>query len=561
MGVFIYSHMYHLLGFIFLAYSFLQSFNLPPWPSAHSEFFAFTAIFFLIWNSAYNKKKYLININIPSALLFFLTVITALQFAFHKIIFFGDAAIIIYYFIICIAVIIITQWQEDDAKWLQYLAWTLLISAIISALIALIQSLWVWTDLNWITRYSGFRRSGAHLGQPNHLGTLLIMGSASLIYLNQRRHIRCTATIFINLVLIVGMGVTESRTGLISGSLLSLWFFTKREVFQHAPRWPWIAAFTLLLIATMLSWPSFISHVHEGGPLQESVLINTTSSMRVQGWLQIWEAAMINPWLGWGLHGTSQALNAVLHLHKESLPFTYAHNIFLDLVIGMGLPIAIIFTCIAGIWLVKQIKNSKSLETWYSIALILPFGVHSLLEFPFSYAYFLAPVMIAIGILEKNNSPIASINISKKIFLFLFIFLFSIFTKIAIEYIQIEDEFRIARFERIHITSTQKIHETQNIELLTQLNAMLIAFKTEPTPRMPQEKLENLRITALRFPWMPIQKTYIISLALNNDFTEATRQINVFRAMHGEKSYNDLKKYWKEITKKKYAQLNDFPFP
>ncbi len=46
-----------------------------------------------------------------------------------------------------------------------------------------------------------------------------------------------------------------------------------------------------------------------------------------------------------------------------------------------------------------------SLSPRYCLALTLPVAVHSMLEVPFAYAYFLVPVMFAVGALEGALCP------------------------------------------------------------------------------------------------------------------------------------------------------------
>ncbi|WP_413857737.1 Wzy polymerase domain-containing protein [Candidatus Aalborgicola defluviihabitans] len=40
--------------------------------------------------------------------------------------------------------------------------------------------------------------------------------------------------------------------------------------------------------------------------------------------------------------------------------------------------------------------------SWYCLAVVVPVAVHSMVEFPFAYAYFLVPVMFALGALDGH---------------------------------------------------------------------------------------------------------------------------------------------------------------
>lgn len=550
----------YIPGLILLLCSFLQSFNNPPWIAAHSEFFSFLAILFWTWGILRYNTTVQIHLSTPIIALLCLSFLIAVQYIIGQIIFGGDAIVLLIYVYLCINTLIIAQWHNNIA-WPTVLASTLLITALASAIIALIQSMGVWTESDWIARYAGFRRPGANLGQPNHLGTLLVMGAASLIYLSQRLRISRFVAALFSLLLIVGMSITESRTGLLSSLTLCLWWLIRGQIFTRAPRWPWVAASVLTLIVMMWGWPPFITLIQEAGPLQERVTINTTSSMRLEAWQQLWEAVWIKPWLGWGLRGVSTALNTVLDHYPESLPLTYAHNIVIDMAIGMGLPLTVLAIYATGVWIRRRVKNAKTVDSWYAVGLLIPFGIHSLLEYPFAYAYFLVPAMLAIGMLEQDTLSSVRIIISRKIILGFLIFLGALFTLIGVEYIDIEEEFRIARFEILNIGQTPADYAHPNTLLLTQLKAMVAATRSIPRPHMQPEEIELLRTASLRFPWVSLQNTYTLSLALNGNPEEAIRQLKVMRAMHGEKMYARINANWKELVRTKYPQLSSLALP
>lgn len=542
-------------------YGFLQSFNTLPWKSAHSEFFAFLAVLTWVWSIAHRNTAVQICLNTSVVALLCLSLLIGIQYATGKIEFGGDATVLLIYIFLCISTLLIAQWHGDDAAWPTALAFALFLTALVSALIALIQALGVWTDSGWIVRHPGFRRPGANIGQPNHLATLFVMGAASFIYLDQRLDISRTVTVLVSLLLLVGMGITESRTGLLSGLTLFIWWFARRQVLVRALHWPWVAVCALALIAIMWVWPPLISHIHEAGPLPEGVTINTAAGIRLEVWKQLWDAAWIKPWLGWGLRGVSTALNAVQHNYAQSSPFTYAHNIILDMMIGMGIPLAVLVVCAAGVWMWQRVKNIETMRSWYAVGLLIPFSIHSLFEYPFAYAYFLVPAMLAVGMLEQTcERSVKTITYSKIIFGMLSLF-GSILIWLSVDYFNIEEDFRIARFESINLGQTPAGYEPPNILLLTQLKAMVAATRTVPSPNMPAEEIDQLRAATLRFPWVPVQNTYALSLALNGNPQEAIRQLKVLRATHGEKLYKGIKTTWTELAQTKYPQLKALALP
>jgi hypothetical protein len=70
--------------------------------------------------------------------------------------------------------------------------------------------------------------------------------------------------------------------------------------------------------------------------------------------------------------------------------------------------------------------------------------------------------------------------------------------------------------------------------MLTQLGALLEGIRLPLTSDMPASDLELLRAVALTNPLPTVKYRYAMALALNERPADATRQIQVLRAQHGE---------------------------
>jgi O-antigen ligase len=557
--------MRYALGLLLCSY--LLSFHALPWASAHSEALAFLAVVVWCW-SAVGRNAGKLRLNIPIKALLALELLIALQYASGDIVFGGDALMLLIYTHLCITVLLVAQVGAGNALWPRSLAFALLAAALASALIALTQALWVWSDSDWIFPHSGFRRPGANMAQPNNLGTLLVMGAASLIYLGQRLNISRVTAVILSMVLLLGIGIIESRTCLLSALGLCLWWIVRSRSNGDASRWPWVLGAVLTLITLVVVWPPFISHIHEPGmapslslSLSQGATINVTAGSRIVVWPQLWQAAWLNPWLGWGLGNVSAAHNAVLHSYPVAEPFTYAHNIVLDMAIGLGLPLTGLALWAGGIWAWRRVRSVESSESWYAVALLIPFAMHSLLEYPFAYAYFLIPAMLAIALLEQHNTIHAGAVISRKVFVASLIAFSGLLGLVAVEYLKIEEDFRVARFEALKVGQTPTGYERPQIILLTQLKALVMATRMEAHPDMSTEGIALLRSVALRFPFVSTLNHYALSLALNGNPQEAVRQLKVMRALYGEEQYAKIRGGWIDLAKAKYPQLKVIEIP
>lgn len=564
-----------LFAVVGLLGSWLVSLHLPPWVSWHNELLGFGSAVCLCAAllKQYTEQRFS-SIASPYLALVVAAVggVLLAQFFTGRISFSGDALVVFFYLNLCLCMVVVgfnlaktkamsvgqlASWTVSDG-----FAAVLLLGAMLSTVIALAQVFDVWEQSALIARMPGLRRPGANLGQPNQLATLLVMGMASIGYLYEARKASAAIATFLLAILTIGVAVTESRTGLLSCVLLAVWLLAWRKK-AGLKTLPWVVlSGCAALFALLWLWPHFFAYVQAGGlPEGDVVQLNTRAGSRLIVWPQLMEAVLQKPWFGWGLLGVSEAHNAVLHHYATAEPFSYAHNIILDMAVGMGLPLTLLLVTVTAVWLWRRVRATKSLLPWYCLAVLLPFGVHSMLEFPFAYAYFLVPVMFAVGVLETTLAPRSVVRVGWWPAAVGFGVVTALMAWSVVEYIAIEEDFRVVRFEALHVGQTPSDYERPRIYLLTQLDALLEAGRIVPVPGMVPERIELSRKVAMRYPWTATQNRYALSLALNGNSQEALRQLKVMRAMHGEKTYEGIKANWTELANTKYPQLKALALP
>lgn len=548
------------IGLLFLAW--VQPLHIPPWVSWHSEVLVFLAVVLLSLNvlrqvSTEGRPVVIV----PRAILWVLVLVALIlvQLGTGQIAFFGDGFILLLYCFLCIAALTIGM----NSVSLNGLAIGLLLGAVCSVLIALTQAFDVWESVTWIVRPLGVRRPGANLSQPNQLATLILMGVASLVYLFESRYLSRKLAGVVMILLLMGLAITESRSGVVSFVLMGIWVFVFKRPLIFRTNSLAVLASILGLFALMWVWPPLVSVMQDGGWTEGAAAqhVNVSVGSRMVVWPQIMEAVMQRPWFGWGLREVSEAHNAVLHGYSAGEPFTYAHNIVLDMAVGVGLPMTLLLTVVVLVWTVRRAFAIKSLVPWYCIALLLPFTVHSMLEFPFAYAYFLLPVMIVVGVLERVTSTGPVFRIPRWAAASVLASASLVMAWSAWEYVQAEEDFRVVRFEVRNLGKTPSDYERPHVVLLTQLDALLEVLRIVPQPNMSPDRIELSRKVAMRFPWAATQNRYALALALNGSSGEARRQLQVMRAMHGEGILRGMMDHWRTLADTKYPQLQEFVTP
>lgn len=547
----------YLASFFIFILTWLQPLHVLPWVSWHSEVIAFASLYTMSGCALYSRLQCTAKVEMPNVgwLALALFAIVVLQTLAGSIEFTGTAVVYAFYIFATLFALMLGFGSAGANKNLEYLATGMAAVGLANVGIALAQATGIDVS-SAIVNPMGSRRPGGNLGQPNQLATLLLMSFVSIGYLKKINGISASFYYFLSVVLALGIAISESRTGFLSFIVVLIWQLRK---VQNELRFHEILSSILLCSTFFLFWWSWPS-LHDiywvlGEGSVPSTRLSEGVGIRFQVWQQLLDAASQRPWFGWGLGNVAEAHNAVLHRYSQGAPFSYAHNLFIDLVVGIGFLLSISFVGLAVTWVFQVARRRPTTQTWYAIGALIPVGIHSMLEFPFAYAYFLFPAAFFIGVIERDRSPNAVCHIPMVVAggLFAAIVFGALWT--VVEYIEIEEDFRVARFEALHVGQTPDEYRPPNILLLTQLSSLLQATRTNPMPGMSVTQLESLRKATMYYPWTAIQNRYALALALNGNVPEAQRQLNVMRVMHGDMVYEAIRQNWRERAASTDPQL------
>jgi len=527
--------------------SWLSATHVQPWLSWHAEGAVFLAA--LLANGVGVRRAGLgggVALPLPAMPLLVLLFVAMLQWWGGQIPFGGDAFVLGLYLVLSVGCLCLgyaagrgggTAHRPWDP--LPALALGLLLVGLASVFIAFSQVLELWESSGWIMRMHDLRRPGANLVQSNHLATLLVMAMACTAFLHQQSLLGRVSTMMSLLMLGAGLALTESRTGLLSMGVLLLWWLWKQpQVAPGAGRSGAVLS-AVMVVGMFLAWPYLYEALQSGaGAKMETRLVE--GSLRFQVWPQLIEAMFQKPWGGWGILQVPVAHNAVAHAYPVSEAYTYSHNLVLDLAIWVGLPLALLTLLGALIWAGARVRATQTLLPWFGFALALPVGIHSMLEYPHAYAYFLAPLMLALGLIEGALGVPPWRMVGRR-WAALGLVVWAVLLLGAVrDYVLVEEDFRAARFQMMGVGQTPADYKRPNIHLLTQLGALTDSAWLEIRPGMNAEELSLLRAVALRHPWTATQYRYALALALNGQPQESQRQLEVIRAQRGDTAYRKL---------------------
>lgn len=295
-----------------------------------------------------------------------------------------------------------------------------LVAGVVSVALALIQVFTPdWADGDWIARPSTPGRAGGNLRQPNHLSSLLLWGMVALLWLHEtlaeRRPtpaIKQTRVItaLLMALLLFGDVLTVSRTGTVCVVLLALWGVVDKRLSRFSRVLLWLAPlFYVLCWLGMNEWAQAGSQAFAGGTqLQKSDL----SSSRFGIWANTLELIRQNPWFGVGWGEFNLAWTLTPFPGRPVAFFDHTHNLPLQFLVELGIPLGTLVLALLAWALWKafsaclKASPSDSLTVRTAFIIVLMMVVHSMLEYPLWYAYFLLPTAFAFGICLGHSGPV-----------------------------------------------------------------------------------------------------------------------------------------------------------
>lgn len=552
-----------ILGMLLLSTSWLVPNHYRPWPSFHSELMAFIAVTLLLISCLLNTSTKAMPWPKVAFFLLCVAVIPWLQLALGVIRYGGDAFVVTLYFAGLLGAVLVgyaykeaPSGVEVSVSGLMHAIW---IGALGSAAIGLFQWFSLTGELSFfITESSLGERVTGNLSQSNHLSTLLLLGLVALAFVHEQRVIGSRVLLLAASLLSAVVVLTQSRTGILGAIAIALFLLLKRKQFVSRLAAHWLVAWLALLISASQLLPVLSELLLMGG---DRGVAFTDSSGRWQLWKQFLYGLVQEPWFGYGWNQSAKAQMVGAIVYQGDLPSEYAHNFVIDLLVWNGIPLGLLLIAAASYWLINRAWRSHGTAAVYAMAMLMPLLVHCLLEYPFTYGYFLLPAGLMVGVIEANLSSGATAIIKKRTVWSLMVFWFVAGSSFVYEYFLIEEDFRIVRFKEMRVGTAPADYVVPDIWISSHMAAMLKAARTQAKPNMAPEDLENLREVAERFVYVPLTYRYALALGLNGDADGATKKMVLIRGLYGENLYQLTKESLRNEAKAKFPELEAVKTP
>jgi O-antigen ligase len=259
-----------------------------------------------------------------------------------------------------------------------------------------------WADGDWIARSGIPGRAVGNLRQPNHLSSLLMWSAIAVIGCLELRRLSARVAAALMALLVFTVVLTASRTGVIGVVILALWAVVDRRLGQ-ASRRTLLAAPLLYALAwaAMAAWAAAAQATFGG---QARLAEPDLSASRFAIWADTLALIRAQPWTGVGFGEFNLAWTLSVMPHRPVAFFDHSHNLPLQLAVELGVPLALLVMggLLAGLWrgfgTARRAVGDSGVATRCGLTMLVMIGLHSLLEYPLWYSYFLLPTAWIFGL-------------------------------------------------------------------------------------------------------------------------------------------------------------------
>jgi hypothetical protein len=284
-----------------------------------------------------------------------------------------------------------------------------------------------------------------------------------------------------------------------------------------------------------------------------------SSELRPLAWAVFLDAAWQRPWFGYGWNQTALAQLAVATAHPPlHNVFSYAHNLFLDLILWCGIPLGLlVFASLVG-WIWRCFRAVQSAEDAVLLLLLLVVGNHALLEMPLHYAYFLLPAGLVMGMLNTRLGTRPVLSVARWAAGLLWLAAAVLLALIVRDYSRVEPSYENLSFEwqRIKVARI----EPPEVLLLTQWHDFVEFARHEPKAGLSQAELDALRSIPELFSGALFLHKYASILALNQRPDEARLWLQRLCKVASESECSAAKAIWAKQSHK-YPEIAAIPWP
>ena len=385
-----------------------------PLPAFYVEWIA--AVLGLCALSLLVTKRFWIQIKIPHIFLLpvALSLLVLLQFAIGRVVYLEQCLLFILYMVWAALLIVLARHLREELGLpavTTVLAVFLLVGAELSSLIGILQHYPGHTFLDLFVMPVDSAIVVANIAQPNNLANYLTLGLVSLGLLFARCKLRLWQVVVLASPLLFVLVLTSSRSPwLYLTCLATLAFLWQRRDKLCTPLLHFsllmLLGFGLMHFVVQIPW---LAGPHGNLSAIQRLLTTASQGIRLPIWHEAWLIFAQHPGLGAGFgqfpwqHFQLSSIVRDATLSNLNTYVEHAHNLVMHLAAEMGLAGLLILFGSLGLWLVQAYRAPRTIYHWWGCGVLAVLGIHSMLEYPLWYAYFLGIAAITLGVFDYST--------------------------------------------------------------------------------------------------------------------------------------------------------------
>ena len=341
--------------------------------------------------------------------------VVLLQWWLGKIVYFDQALLYILYLLFAALLMLLGARLRECfgmARLAQVLSVFVLIGAEISALLGVLQHFRWHTPLDPVVVMKISSSVFGNLAQPNHFANYIALGLVSLGLLHRQHRLKAGYVALLAVPLLFTMTLSGSRSSWLYLLLMSglAWWWQRRDA-----GFAGLLRYCLLLVAGFGAMHLVVQLPFMAGAAGAGADVNTlqrmfgdsaSGSVRLMLWYEAGTIFMQSPWLGAGLGQFAWQhfqLTPLLYPGAMTGMYNNAHNLVLQLAAETGVVGVLALLGSLGAWLYGLRRAPMDAAHWWGYAATGVLAIHSLLEYPLWYTYFVAVAAVLLGALDQTR--------------------------------------------------------------------------------------------------------------------------------------------------------------
>ena len=295
-----------------------------------------------------------------------------------------------------------------------------------------------------------------------------------------------------------------------------------------------------------------------------TLLERTKNETRLTIWRMFGAAALQQPWLGYGWNQSvlaQLAATAVQYTEKGSNTqiFSSAHNLFIDLLLWLGIPLGLITSAAIVTWLGRAASHVKNSLDALLVLGVVSMGVHAMLEFPLYYTYFLLPLGLMVGMLDLRLQHRHALVTGLRPLILVWLTCCFLFVVVVRDYFVIEESYSELRQDAARIAS-KTARQPPDVLILTQLRDYIALARLEPALNMGQDKIDWVTNVTQVYPAEHNLLKLATILALNGRAWQASEWLAKLCNLYPDTECIRARTEWDRLQVK-FPQLSKVAWP